>query len=200
MSKIILLNGPSSAGKSSIVKAIQWISNEPWLSLGVDSSFAVMPSKYLPGGKLAHEGINFIPGIDESNYPIMKVEVGDYGKKVGKSIRKTSKYLADDGHNIILDEVIWDQEILEEYFSLFKDHSLCYVKVNCDMNKIEEREVIRGDRSIGLARDQLPRLKKMDSYQLGDLIIDTTNASPFENANLILDFLLNEEIKKRNII
>jgi chloramphenicol 3-O-phosphotransferase len=65
-----------------------------------------MPNKYLPGGKLAHERINFVPEINEDGYQIMKVESGEYGKKVSKSARKISKYLADDGHNIILDEVV----------------------------------------------------------------------------------------------
>jgi chloramphenicol 3-O phosphotransferase len=106
MSKIILLNGPSSAGKSSLVKAIQHLSEESWLTSGVDVGFATMPAKYLPGGKKAHEGINFVPGTDEKGFPIMKVESGDYGKKVAQSIRKVVKQLADDGHNVILDEVI----------------------------------------------------------------------------------------------
>jgi hypothetical protein len=30
--------------------------------------------------------------------------------------------------------------------------------------KIEERESIRGDRSIGLARYELPKIKNMDNY------------------------------------
>lgn len=188
MSKIILLNGPSSAGKSSIVKAIQWLSDEPWLSLGVDYSLAIMPSKYLPGGKLAHEGIDFVPGIDKNGYSIMKVEVGDYGKKVSESARKFSKYLTDDGHNIILDEVIWDQELLNHYLSLFKNHSFCYVIVKCDLERIEEREIIRGDRSIGLAREQLPKIKNLTNYRAGDLTIDTTYSNPFESARLILNF------------
>ena len=80
-SKIILLNGPSSVGKTSLVKAIQHLSEEPWLTTGVDVSFAVMPAKYLPGGKKASEGINFVSGTDEKGFPIMKVESGDYGKK-----------------------------------------------------------------------------------------------------------------------
>ncbi|WNE41185.1 MAG: Guanylate kinase [Mycoplasmataceae bacterium] len=66
MSKIILLNGPSSAGKSSMVKVIQRLSDEPWLSLGVDSS---------------HEGINFVPRIDDDVYSIMKVESDEYVEK-----------------------------------------------------------------------------------------------------------------------
>ncbi|CAG8447437.1 9424_t:CDS:2 [Racocetra fulgida] len=63
-----------------------------------------MSAKYLPGGKKANEGINFVPGTDEKGFLIMKVESGNYGKKVSQSIRKVVKYLADDGHNLILDE------------------------------------------------------------------------------------------------
>lgn len=192
MSKIILLNGPSSAGKSSIVKAIQWISSKPWLSFGVDSFIAAMPSKYSPGGALAHEGINFISGLDENGHTITKVESGHYWIKISKSIRSSLQQLVNDGLDIIIDEVTWEKEELEEYFSLFKDHSICYVTVNCDLVKIEEREIIRGDRSIGLARYELPKIKNMDNYWKADLTIDTTNKTPFENAKLILDFLKNK--------
>jgi hypothetical protein len=37
-----------------------------------------MPSKYSPGGALAHEGINFISGLDENGHVITKVESGLY--------------------------------------------------------------------------------------------------------------------------
>lgn len=59
--KIIFLNGPSSAGKTSLVKVIQHLSEDFWLTSGVDVSFAVMPPKYLPGGEKAHEGIKLWP-------------------------------------------------------------------------------------------------------------------------------------------
>ncbi|CAG8663768.1 8885_t:CDS:2 [Ambispora leptoticha] len=63
-----------------------------------------MPAKYLPGGQKASEGINFVSETDEKGFPIIKVERGDYGKKVGQSIHRVVKQLADDGHNHILDE------------------------------------------------------------------------------------------------
>ena len=106
-----------------------------------------MPAKYLPGGKKAHEGINFVPGTDEKGFPIMKIEVGDYGKKVGQLIRKVVKQLADDGCNLILDEVIWDKKDLENYASLLQNHQVYYVKVNCELSLMEEREILRGDRA-----------------------------------------------------
>jgi len=189
MNKMIFLNGPSSAGKTSLVKAIQHLSEEPWLTSGVDVSFAVMPAKYLPGGQKADEGINFVPRTDEKGFPIMKVESGDYGKKVSQSIRKAVKCLADDGHNLILDEVIWNKKDLENYASLLKNHYVYYVKVNCELPMIEERWILRGDRARGLARDQFVKMKKMDKEWKYDLEIDTSSISPFTNAKKILQLL-----------
>jgi chloramphenicol 3-O phosphotransferase len=37
MSRIIFLNGCSSAGKTSISKAIQELSDTPWLHIGIDT-------------------------------------------------------------------------------------------------------------------------------------------------------------------
>ncbi|WP_147410164.1 phosphotransferase-like protein [endosymbiont GvMRE of Glomus versiforme] len=90
-----------------------------------------MPAKYLPGGQKTSEGINFVPGTDKEGFPVIKVKSGDYGKKVVQSIRKAVKQLADDGHNLILDEVIWEKRDLENYASLLKKHQVYYVKVNC---------------------------------------------------------------------
>jgi len=161
-SKIIFLNGCSSAGKTSLVKAIQHLSEEPWLTSGVDVHFVFMPAKYLPGGEKAHEGIKFIPGTDKEGFPIMKVESGDYGKKVSQSIHKVTKQLADDGHNIILDEAIWERKDLENYASLLRNHQVYYVKVNCELLIMEEREKLRGNRAWGLARAQFNKIKDLN--------------------------------------
>ena len=106
MSKIIFLNGCSSSGKTSVVEAIQHLSNEPWLTFGIDIFFKAMPPKYLPFGEKAHEGIQFVSGVDKEGFPTVEIQTGPYGEKVGKSIPKLIKQLADDGHNLIIDEVI----------------------------------------------------------------------------------------------
>jgi chloramphenicol 3-O-phosphotransferase len=52
---------------------------------------------------------------------------------------------------------------------------------------MEEREILRGDRSRGLARNQFAKMKELDwNY---DLQIDTTNTNSFTNAEKILQFL-----------
>ncbi|MGZ6254964.1 MAG: phosphotransferase-like protein [Candidatus Chromulinivorax sp.] len=37
--KVIILNGPSAAGKSSLQKSIQKLADEPYLNIGIDNFF-----------------------------------------------------------------------------------------------------------------------------------------------------------------
>src|SRR4051812_20009885 len=106
MSKIIFLNGCSSAGKTSIVKAIQHLDEEIWLTFGIDTMLEAMPDKYFGFGKQAERGFQFVSTTDEEGFPITEVKTGSYGIKISNSIPKIVKQLADDGHNLIIDEVI----------------------------------------------------------------------------------------------
>lgn len=189
MSKILFLNGCSSSGKTSIVRAIQHLSNEPWLVFGIDTFLKAMPPKYLPFGEKAQEGIRFVPGVDKEGLPIMEVKSGSYGEKVSKSIPKVIKQLADDGHNLIIDEVIWEEEDLENYRTILENHQVYFIKIFCDLPIIEEREKIRGDRAWGLARDQYTKIEELK--WIYDLQIDTNKFRPLVSAEMILKFVEN---------
>lgn len=106
-----------------------------------------MPPKYLPFGEKAQEGIQFVPGTDQEGLPIMEVKSGSYGEKIGESIPKVIKQLADDGHNLIIDEVIWERRSLENYSSALKSHQVYLINITCELPLMEEREKIRGDRA-----------------------------------------------------
>ncbi|WP_410521513.1 phosphotransferase-like protein [Candidatus Tisiphia endosymbiont of Metellina segmentata] len=43
MSKIIFLNGCGSAGKTSIARAIQYLSKDSWLTFGIDTFISMIP-------------------------------------------------------------------------------------------------------------------------------------------------------------
>jgi chloramphenicol 3-O phosphotransferase len=47
--QIVILNGPSRSGKTSIAKAIQERSDDPWMNLGMDAHIAATPPAYRPG-------------------------------------------------------------------------------------------------------------------------------------------------------
>ncbi|WP_394355839.1 phosphotransferase-like protein [Candidatus Trichorickettsia mobilis] len=47
MSKIIFLNGCGSSGKTSIVRSIQHLSNDLWLTFGIDTFISMTPFPFL---------------------------------------------------------------------------------------------------------------------------------------------------------
>jgi len=150
-----------------------------------------MPDKYFGVGKKASQGFHFVSSIDKEGFPITEVKTGSYGDKVSNSGPKIIKQLADDGHNLIIDEVIWEKKDLERYASVLKSHHVYYIKINCELPLMEEREILRGDRSWGLARFQNAKMANLNwNY---DLEIDTSQTSSFANAKKILKFLKNKE-------
>jgi hypothetical protein len=99
-----------------------------------------------------------------------------------------AEMLATGGNNLIIDEVLFDEEALKAYAKHLKDHTVYYIGVFCDLEVMQEREVLRRDRCIGLSNDQIDRLHQgaLNSY---DFKVDTTTISPFEAARLILKFV-----------
>ena len=103
---IIFLNGCSSAGKTSLVKAIQHLSEDFWLTFGIDVALEAMPDKYVGSGEKANQGFHFLSSVDEEGFPVTEVKTGSYGEKVSNSVPKIIKQLVDNGLNLIVDEVI----------------------------------------------------------------------------------------------
>jgi len=49
MAQIVILNGPSRSGKTSIAKVIQDTFDGVWMNLGMDAHIAMTPARYRPG-------------------------------------------------------------------------------------------------------------------------------------------------------
>ncbi len=181
MSKIILLNGCGSSGKTSIAKAIQHESPELWLRFGVDMFIDMIPFTR------QESYFTMIPG-QNARGPTMHVESGPEGKKLFSVMPQFAEMLADRGNNLIIDEVIFDEEAFKAYIQQLKSHTVYYIGVFCDLAVMQEREVLRRDRCIGLSNDQIDRVHQgvLNSY---DFKVDTTAISPFEAARLILKFV-----------
>lgn len=188
MSKIIFLNGCGSSGKSSIAKAIQCLSEDLWLTFGVDTFIDMIPF-----GK-QESYLKFISGQNEYG-PKMHIESGAEAYKLFSVMPKLAKMLAEFKNNLIIDEVLLDENALKTYIKDLADHTVYYVGVFCDLKIMQEREILRQDRCIGLSNDQISRVHKgiLNSY---DFRVDTTNTSSFEAANQILKFIDNNPIPK----
>ena len=183
---IIFLNGCSSSGKTTIAKALQQLSDKPWLHLGIDTFFQMMPAKYVGFGEKANLGFHFIPESDEEG-PLMRIETGSFGKAVSQSCPKVVKVLANDGHHLIVDEVLFDDSELGRYVEALDGHTVYFIGILCDLKTMQERELLRGNRALGLGRDQISRVHGLSRGY--DFTIDTTKSTPFECAQQILDYI-----------
>jgi len=189
VSQIVLLNGCSSAGKSSISEKIMELSQEPWLNFSLSTFWNALSPKYKGFGEKSNEGLQFILGQDEQGLPVNEVKINSYGERIFSSMPKVFKQLTDDGHNLIIEEVILEQRYLENYKNILKNHQVCFVSVYCELSVLEKREKSRGDRVIGTNRFQYFRMKGLNWKY--DFEIDNSYTSVLDNAKMILKFIKN---------
>lgn len=181
VSKIIFLNGCGSSGKSSIARGIQQLSLDHWLTFGVDTFIEMTPEDK------QEAYFKMIPGENERG-PTMRVEPESAGHTLFGVMPRFAALLADRGHHLIIDEVLFDEGSLKAYVESLKDHTVYYIGVFCDLKVMQEREILRRDRCIGLSNDQIDRVHQglLGSY---DFKVDTTNISLLEAARLIFKFM-----------
>lgn len=181
MSKVILLNGCGSSGKTSIAKSIAHLSSDDWITFGVDTFIGM-----LPFSKESH----FLRFNFENNErgPSTRVSVTPTGDSFFRQMPLFAKQLADAGFNVIIDEVLLEESQLEAYRTALTHHSLLYVNVKCNLKTMNERELLRGDRSIGLSNDQIERVHVGNRAQ-ANLVVDSSHCTPFELARQILENL-----------
>jgi chloramphenicol 3-O phosphotransferase len=174
--KIILLNGVGSAGKSSIAKALQTMTTEPFLHVQMDAFVEMLPDA------LQDDAAGFAyEAIEEDGRLQVVIKTGPVGERTMRGMRHAIAAMAAQGNNLIVDDVLCDGE-MPEYRSLLSDFDLCLVGVFAPLDVLEAREIRRADRLPGLARWQFDRVHKNIAY---DLEIDTSALTPLECARRI---------------
>lgn len=172
---IILLNGVGSAGKSSIAKALQDITAEPFLHLSMDVFLEMLPPRYFDHP----DGLVF-ETIQENGHPSVIIHEGEVSRRTLRGMRLSTAAMAEAGNNLIIDDVmIGAGEASADYTRLLAPYRLHWVGVHAPLDVLEARERQRADRMPGLARWQLPRVHAGLRY---DLELDTGRLSPQDAA------------------
>ena len=184
------MNGCASAGKSTLAKAIQELSEEKFLYVGIDTLFGALPKKIVGSDQKAEAGFRHV--IDPKTGDLIEMKVSPYAGLVFSCLSKVVKLLADNGLNVIFDECNFVKKnetefLINDYRNLLSEHKILMVGVKCDLKIMEQREKSRGDRVIGMAKIFYQNEKNFQFPY--DLIVDTTSGSPFDNAQKILKFL-----------
>lgn len=177
MATVILLNGVGSAGKSSIAKALQTITAEPFLHVAMDAFLDMMPARLWDHP----DGITF-ETVQQDGKPSVVIRSGPVADRLLRGMRQSVAAMARQGGNLIVDEVLIDDGDMAEYATLLVDIKFRTVGLFAPLDVLEARERARGDRLIGLARWQYDRVHRGKRY---DLELDTGEATPMACAERI---------------
>ena len=169
--RVIVLNGGSSSGKSSIARALQELLPGLWLTFGVDAFIEALP------------GHGDSPRADISYLPDGAVETGPQFRSHEQAWRQGLAATARAGAPLILDEVLLAGGSGQASLRAIMDGlGLLWVGVHCDPDVAAAREALRPDRVPGMARTQAYGVHAGMSY---DLQVDTTHLAPQACARLI---------------
>ena len=160
---VIVLNGGSSAGKTSIARALQELLPGLWLTLGVDTFIESLPG----GGDSPRAGINYEQDGTITFSPEFRAcEVAWYAGLTA---------MARAGAPMILDEVFLAGSVGQERIRQALDGcDVLWVGVHCDPDIAEKRESGRLNRQPGMARQQALRVHAGVTY---DLEVNTAHCS-----------------------
>lgn len=142
--KIIFLNGTSSSGKSSLARKIQETSEEKFYHVQIDTFLHMLHEKF----------------FDK--------DFANTENSVASIMHNFVLSLCTNGENVIVDTVIQNhnKNWLSECVELLHDMPVTFVKVNCPLHELERRELARGDRNVGQAKQQLGNMNFNDVYDL----------------------------------
>lgn len=174
--QVIVLNGVSSSGKTTLAKAIQKYSSDIWLHVAMDSFVAMLPD----GREFDREWFT-VNDIADGDATLPQISNGPRGDALLAQMRQLVERLAESGFNALVDEVA-DGPTIADYRHRLGSH--CFVvKVDAPLSELERRERERGDRLIGLAREQSARIHEGIVY---DLEVDTHIETPDALARRVL--------------
>jgi chloramphenicol 3-O phosphotransferase len=169
--RVIVLNGGSSSGKSSIARCLQTLLPDPWLTFGVDSFVDALP----PAMQDSPDGLRFAPDG--------QVIVGPGIASLQAAWCQGIAAVARNGVGVILDEVFLSSGIAQQRWREALDGlRVLWVGVKCDPHVASLREAARGDRVPGMAALQAHRVHQGVTY---DLEVDSTAMSAADCARVI---------------
>ncbi|WP_031070370.1 chloramphenicol phosphotransferase CPT [Streptomyces sp. NRRL WC-3742] len=174
---VIILNGGSSSGKSSIARCLQDLLPDPWLHLGADTLVAALPPRLVGGG----EGIG---GVEDGDGT---VSVGPAFAALDAAWTLGVAAMARAGAHILVDEVFLGTTASQaRWRDALAGLSVLWVGVHCSPAVAASREAARGDRVTGMAAAQAHLVHEGVTY---DLTVDTSRAAPQDCARAILAHL-----------
>ena len=190
MANVILLNGCSSSGKTTLALKLQQILPEPYQHVALDHFRDGMPSRVRgfnsPTDDPGAQGLNVVPERRDGQW-VTNIEFGDYGEHILAGMRRTVATLWQSGCSVIVDDLLFKRSYLDDYMAVLDSASTWFIGVRCSLDVVEAREAQRPGRFPGTATSHFEQIHQHGSPY--DLEVDTSVNSPRATAELIRERL-----------
>ena len=172
MTDVVILNGGSSSGKSSIARCLQDALPSPWLRFSIDDLIDAMPKAMLredSGLKLGSDG-SVRPGR------AFRALESAWMHGIAEMVRRGVRVIVDDAF-------VSGTDARDRWRASLEGVDVLWVGVYCDPDVVAARERERGDRIAGMATSQATAVHVGMTY---DVTVDTSSASPESCARVIV--------------
>lgn len=140
LGRVVVLNGGSSAGKTTLGRKLQDVLEGSWVLVSIDVLIWIMPPRLIrnPDGLAVTNGV---------------ITRGDEFMRIYAAFRASVAAMAHDGLDVIVDDAMvgaaldqrrWNQSL--------SGVDVCWIGVHCSPDAAAAREAQRGDRPPGIAR------------------------------------------------
>jgi chloramphenicol 3-O phosphotransferase len=184
--RIILLNGSSSAGKTTLAITLQQLLPDPWHHIALDQFRDGLAGRYRglnsPPGAPGARGLNVVP-VARGNERVTEVRFGDLGKQVLRGMRRAIAAFAAEGNNVIIDDLLFEPDFLLDYVAALDGFDVLFVGVRCPLDVVNAREAKRPGRFPGTATSHYDRVH---SFCIYDIEVDTGATTPRACAEQII--------------
>jgi chloramphenicol 3-O phosphotransferase len=179
--RIVVLNGTSSSGKSTLAKALQTQLPDPWLVIGIDTFVFALPRRYRDQPDWS-EVFRYVRPGGATEGPF-RIETGPLGQRLVAGMHRSVAALAEAGLSVIVDHVLLETAWLGDARACWERFDWTFVGVRCPLGVVEQRERDRRDRTLGQAAAQFAVVHEDRAY---DVEVDTSVLSPDEAAARIV--------------
>ncbi|MHC9296624.1 chloramphenicol phosphotransferase CPT family protein [Mycobacterium sp. LTG2003] len=149
--QVVLLNGVSSSGKSTIARQLLADFESPWFHMAVDM-FGAMRA-------------------EQRTYECSPTDLREVLRRTRAGFHRAVAGMARAGNNIVMDHVLSEPWRLRDLLTVMAGIDVVLVGVHCAVADAHEREGRRGDRSLGTAIGQIATVH---AHRLYDVEVDTS--------------------------